>query len=1442
MNRTRYKRRAVTAAAAFAVSISMAVTGLTAGTASVPAQAAADSILPTSAPPPGQSGAQASEQEAAAEARRTGAPVEVASLRGESSEVFVTPEGHLEAREHLRPVHTRIGGAWTPIDTTLARTGDGMVAPRAATVSLAFSGGGDVPLVRMAQAGRQLALSWPGSLPTPQVEGDTATYVDVLPGVDLRLKAQQDGFSQVLVVKSAQAAADARLTELRLKLAADGMSVRKNDAGGLSAIDNGSGGAVFETAQPLMWDSSPGHEGSLDARSRESGPQQRGTAGEPGPAESGKLTPVGVDVPSGGAELVLRPDTDVLRGQNTVYPVFIDPQWYTPKASAWTMVSKYWASSPQWKFNGESDAGMGYCLWYYCNPYDTKRLFYRLPTSRFAGRTILSAEFVVRNTWSASCDARGVQVWRTKDISSSTTWNTQEAAGFWIDHLKTESFAYGYDGCASKDAEFDVKPAVQQAAKGKWSTVTLGLRASDENDKYGWKRFADDAYLRVRYNRPPTQIKMSQLSMEYGGLCKRPADAPYTRTLGKIYANNVSDPDGDNVSVQFMARWDGGEWKPSRTTTKKSYSDFSLTLPSSIPKDKQIHWFARVHDGAQYSPWSYEGDATSCYFFYDPTAPAPPTVTSAEYPASNSDDPDDPWHDGMGQYGRFTLKSADTGVVKYWWGLNVDPSSDRAVTTTGGAERTIKLLPPKIGVNTLFVRSFDAAGNASAPFGYRFRVRSGQQERAGWQMDENAGAAQVAGVGAAWPAGLHGGLRPGGAGVSGTGLTLDGTDDHAATEAPVLDTGKSFSVALWARLPADKPARAMTAISQAGQNTSGFELFHSGTGGWTFMTHASDSSTAAQVKAEQPPCPAGDTACAAARLGVWTHVTGVFDNAKQQIRLYVNGVQAAATTYIGPWDARARTILGASGMGHSWLRNFFAGDLDEVQLFDYQLPDDQITRLSAKQPVITNRPAKLIWTLDDQPEQPHLTGRPQQADATLRGGARLGAPGVSRTALELDGVDDHATMGRPLLDTAQSFTVSAWAWLPGDKPSRNMSVIGQAGVHNRGFELYHSSSAGWVFMRAGADNASAPSVRAVQNPCGNGTVTCPPAGLGKWTHLTGVYDRDAGVIQLYVNGQLKATQPFTAPWYAGGEVTLGAAAAVGTLTGPVSHFQGKLDDLRVHDRLLSGAEITQLFKQRPVVTGRWKFDVNTVTVTYDDTESRNNLTLHGGASVAAGSKDGSIDGQLQLSGSGQYATSAAVPVDTSASFTVSVWVKAASYPSGQSAVLTIPGLQQSAITLRYTPPAPSGDPNDPPTDPGRWRASMADSDAAGAAVAQAEHGQFFSPTEWNHVVVVYDAFTNELTLYVKGEPQGIGCADDDGNGEPDDPTCKPQISWTENTRGFKSAQPLQVGRAKTGTSAWGEYWPGLISDLWTFQGTLTELQIAHLAVGQSGLPSQVPGL
>lgn len=93
--------------------------------------------------------------------------VEVASLRSETSEVFATPEGELEAREYLRPVRTRISGQWRAIDTDLARTEAGTVVPKATAVGLEFSGGGDAPLARMERAGRTLQLPLPAGHPPP---------------------------------------------------------------------------------------------------------------------------------------------------------------------------------------------------------------------------------------------------------------------------------------------------------------------------------------------------------------------------------------------------------------------------------------------------------------------------------------------------------------------------------------------------------------------------------------------------------------------------------------------------------------------------------------------------------------------------------------------------------------------------------------------------------------------------------------------------------------------------------------------------------------------------------------------------------------------------------------------------------------------------------------------------------------------------------------------------------------------------------------------------------------------------------------------------------------------------------------------------------------------------------------------------------------------------
>ncbi|AZQ32160.1 LamG domain-containing protein [Streptomyces cyaneochromogenes] len=1369
--------------------------------------------------------AAATEAQALANARKSGEAVEVLSQRGETTEVFATPDGNFEAREYLRPTWTRAEDGWKHVNTELAATEGGTVAPKAATVNLEFSGGGaQDPLVRMERAGRTMSLSWPTALPEPQLSGAMATYPDVLPDVDLRMTAQEDGFAQLLVVKSAEAAKNPDLAELRLKLGSDGLEVKENAQGGLRAVDGATNGTVFEAPKPVMWDSSPGESAQAPSVSGKTLTATTATtatsAGEPGAGESGKLAPVGVDLPAGENELVLTPDQSVLNGAGTKYPVFIDPQWYSPRASAWTMASKYWASSPQWRFNGDSDAGLGYCGWYYCQPHDTKRLFYRISTSAFAGRTILEANFVVRNTWSASCSDRTVELWDTDPISDQTTWNSQNATGFWNKQLASDSFAYGYSGCSAADAEFNVKSALQAAANAKDPSMTFGLRAASETDEYAWKRFSDKAFLRVKYNRPPGQIKMSQLTMEYGGTCKAPSSAARVRTLGKIYATGITDPDGDPVSVQFQAKWDGGSWTPGRTGSKASGSSFTISLPTSIPPNKTVNWYVRSHDGAQYSPWSNAGDPTGCYFVYDTQWPKAPSITSGEYPLADLDDPQAPWYDGVGKYGSFTIKAANTDVTKYWYGINKDPSSANTLPTSGGAAEILKVLPSEPGVKFVTAKAIDAAGHQSETYTYHFRVKSGQPERSMWQLDETAGATAATATAKDRPATLYGGPTLGAVGTKDKAVTFDGVDDYAATDIPTVSTDGGFAVSAWAKL-SKAPGTAAVIAAQPGNHAPGFELYYSSAyDRWAFNQYTADTASATPVRAMAP-------AAGGVTVGKWTHLVGTYSSGADEMKLYVDGVLVGTTAYSTPWDARRGLQFGA-GSYSGQPGSFFPGDIDEVQIFDKPLSQAEVTVLNGKTSLSTGRPARMVFAMDEQAGAPELTGKQEVVDATYVGGPTAGGEGVAGNALTLDGTNDYATTNRPLLNNERSFAVSAWAKLPAAKPNHAGVVATQLGTNKPGFELYYSSSYDrWVFNNYSADSATGTPIRAMQ-------AEGKTAFGGSWAHLVGVHDTVANKLLLYVNGTLAGSTALSSTWYAGGPVQLGASRHDGSLT---SFFPGQIDDVRIFDRAVSGEEVTQLFKQRPLVKSRWTFETTagTAPVTVPDAAgSGSSLTLNGGA---AQSYSAFMDAaSMELNGTTAYASTSKVPVDTAGSFTLTAWAVASSMPSGPVSLIGAEGANRNAFTVRFIP-----DPVDPDRRPGRWQLAVTDTDdpAATPTVVEVDNGLFNDVRLWNHLALAYDGFSKQVRLYVNGDIAELGCADADGNGEADVTGCVDLVPWAENVLAFK-ATSLQIGRSGTGTAA-GSYFPGLVDDVWTFQGALTDAQIEKLSNTWFDLATKVPG-
>ena len=199
-----------------------------------------------------------------------------------------------------------------------------------------------------------------------------------------------------------------------------------------------------------------------------------------------------------------------------------------------------------------------------------------------------------------------------------------------------------------------------------------------------------------------------------------------------------------------------------------------------------------------YSPWSGAGSATGCYFVYDTSHPASPTLTSGDYPRVDDMDPNDPSYDGVGRYGTFTVSSSNTDVAAYWYGVNEDPSADNKVATTSGAAKTVSFRPTRAGTNFLYVTALDKAGNASTPATYQFKVKQGQPVRAEWKLDDPPDAVQATGSAASRKVDVHGGAALGVA--EGRRYSFDGADDYLQSDIPTVDTSTGFSIAAWVKL------------------------------------------------------------------------------------------------------------------------------------------------------------------------------------------------------------------------------------------------------------------------------------------------------------------------------------------------------------------------------------------------------------------------------------------------------------------------------------------------------------------------------------------------------------------------------------------------------------------------------------------------------------------
>lgn len=1148
----------------------LAVYAVGGGPEIVPPSASASPVAPTMVPVAEGEPIRQTEPEAVAHAAEIGQRVAIGAFRTESRDVYVNPDGTRTAVEHVRPVRVVQNGRWTPTDPTLVRGPGGVVGPRAAVVGMRISGGGAGPFVRLDRAGRELSLGWPGPLPEPVVDGRTATYSDVLPGVDLVINADIDGVSHLIVVKTPEAARQPELARLTLPVDLDGLALRETPDGGIEAVEPSGGGVVFEAAPPLMWDSGASATGGTAT-----GGLRKSAVASPGllegPGDSSKRSVVDVEV--GTKSLTLVPDSRLLTDSSANYPLYIDPVWKSSSRSYWTMVASGYPNEIYSKFDGKLHEGVGQCPVSsgQCNGVGIKRLFYAIPTSAFKGKSILSAQFRVTLQDAYDSTPRPVQLYQTGAISSSTKWSNQPAWSAFQDNA-SPSKPTGICTNTNQNAEFDAITAVRAAASKGSATTTFGLRAHDESDDRQWKRFCSNALLEVRYNTPPSIPAQKELTSSPGGSCVNGSAAPYVSELPRLNAV-LRDPDHkangsvEKLNAEFKVSWKdpntGAVVERSYTTSQgDATTTFTYRVPTDIPQNVVVSWQVRASDGIVWGSWS----SAACQFIYDKTAPSAPVVTSVEFPSENES------YEGVGRYATFKIKTASTDVFEYQWGLNEAASANNQVTTTvGGDEVQVRLLMTKDGPGSFRAVAVDRARKQSAEATYLFSVLQ-EAPTGDWRLEEQAGSAEAVDAAGGAPAAVHGGTVFGASGPGGVGdraVSLDGAPGTGLSAgAGLVDTRQGFSVSAWVRLT-DK-TRSRVAVSTDGSGEPGFTLgYDKAADAWSFQAPVTDVDSLGGWQAS------GGTAT----VEEWAHLIGVFDAEKATLQLYVNGVLVQSAPRRSAWKARGALQIGRR-MAKSGYTDEWKGELAEVRVFDRMVVPYEIAVLFQ---LIPRRQA--YWQLNDIENgiSPEFGGGQGLA---LSGGPSIYLPSdpfldppalVGDGHLELDGQDDYGSTTGPLTPTDHSYTVTARVRLVSLTPGRSMTVFAQAGVNTSAFRVRYSVDADrWELVLPHHDvTATAPEE---QTTLGDDQrlPTTDPSGQ----FLAIVYDDFADEVRLYVDGQLadQAVKPFTSAWPASGGFQVGRARVGGTWS---EYFQGAIDDVRVYSGV-ADQTMVQLLSQ-PVI-------------------------------------------------------------------------------------------------------------------------------------------------------------------------------------------------------------------------------------------------------------------
>ncbi|WP_169454359.1 LamG-like jellyroll fold domain-containing protein [Catelliglobosispora koreensis] len=517
----------------------------------------------------------------------------LAESSGRGANVYENTDGSITVRYTQGAVNYRDrNGRWQPIDSRLVnQAGRWAVAANDVQISVAARGLAtqDLATVKLT-GGQSLSYGLHGTKDvTATIAGQTASYPDALPNVDVQLSALANGVKETLVLKNRSAA-----REFVFPLNLTGLTPRLTAAGHVELLDV-QGKVAMEIPRPWMEDSAPVNERGERPKSYDARYELTTLDGRPA--------------------LKLIMGTAWLDDPKRVWPVYLDP----------TTLVRYSGDYADVYVDNESDThaedqnGTSLAVGRHSGGIARSFLsFDQFDNGGFLGKKISAAKLHLFHTWSNTCSS--TDVFNVHRVTSA--WSVAGLSDAGLASPPAPSYTSPIGSLKITDHSPACTNTGGNRTVGQWHAVTLdpttfrdwatnrgsspalGLAlTAPENVTTSWKRFTSanlgESTCGTEYCRPSLELTYTENEKPQVNNLFPPSGTQVSSLRPQLIAD-VYDSDGFPATLEynfeiFNAEDDKNQVKIAESNWQTSKS---WTVPAGVLKwGGRYRWHVTAHDG-----------------------------------------------------------------------------------------------------------------------------------------------------------------------------------------------------------------------------------------------------------------------------------------------------------------------------------------------------------------------------------------------------------------------------------------------------------------------------------------------------------------------------------------------------------------------------------------------------------------------------------------------------------------------------------------------------------------------------------------------------------------------------------------------------------------------------------------------------------------------------